>query len=43
MGTLGLTAYILVWPALVAVVLIILVKAFLSDWITARREGRRII
>lgn len=43
MSTLGLTTYVLVWPALVAVVLGVLIKAFCADWLTARREGRRMI
>ncbi|MEG2314113.1 MULTISPECIES: putative transporter small subunit [Brevundimonas] len=43
MGTFGLTTYVLIWPALVAIVLAVLVKAFFADWLTARREGRRMI
>lgn len=43
MGTFGLTAYVLIWPALVAIVLAVLVKAFFADWLEARREGRSII
>lgn len=43
MGIFGLTAYVLIWPALVAVVLGVLTKAFFADWLEARREGRPII
>ncbi|WP_409020343.1 putative transporter small subunit [Brevundimonas vesicularis] len=43
MGTLALTTYVLIWPALVAIVLAVLAKAFFADWIEARREGRPMI
>ncbi|MFW6639933.1 putative transporter small subunit [Nocardiopsis algeriensis] len=43
MGTLALTAYVLVWPAIVAAVLFFLVRGFVKDWREAREEGRPII
>ncbi len=43
MSTLVLSAYVLVWPAIVAVVLFFLVRGFLKDWRQAREEGRPII
>lgn len=43
MGTFALTTYVLIWPALVAIVLGVLIKAFFTDWITARREGRSMV
>lgn len=39
----GLTLYVLIWPAIVAVVLFVLSKAFLSEWRQARRDGEDII
>lgn len=43
MGTLALTAYVLVWPVIVAGVLTFLVRGFFKDWREARSEGRPII
>ncbi|MGO1971486.1 MAG: putative transporter small subunit [Propionibacteriaceae bacterium] len=43
MTTILLTAYILVWPVLVAIVLFVIGRAFLGEWREARREGRSII
>lgn len=43
MTTLALTAYVLVWPAIVAVVLFFLVRGFVKDWREARKEGRPLI
>lgn len=43
METFLLTAYVLTWPVLVAIVLFVISRAFLREWAEARREGRRII
>ncbi|WP_285730230.1 putative transporter small subunit [Nocardiopsis sp. ATB16-24] len=43
MTTLTLTAYVLVWPAIVAAVLFFIARGFLKEWREARQEGRRII
>ncbi|MEE6281393.1 putative transporter small subunit [Georgenia sunbinii] len=43
MTTFFLTLYVLVWPVIVAGVLIFISRGFLKDWREARREGRRII
>lgn len=43
MTTLALTAYVLVWPAIVALVLAFLVRGFVKDWREARKEGRPLI
>lgn len=43
METFLLTAYVLMWPALVAIVLFVITRAFLREWVKARREGRQII
>ena len=43
MGTTALTLYVLMWPVIVAAVLLVLSRAFLSDWREARKEGRDII
>ena len=38
-----LTTYVLIWPLIVAVVLFVLVRAFMKEWRKARRAGRSII
>lgn len=38
-----LTFYVLVWPAVVAAVLLFITRGFVRDWREARREGRSII
>jgi len=38
-----LTGYVLVWPVIVAVVLVVLCRGFVAEWRAARREGRRVI
>lgn len=38
-----LSAYVLIWPVLVAVILGIIVKGFVSDWMAARRDQRDLI
>lgn len=43
METLALTAYVLVWPVIVAGVLFFLMRGFIRDWRRARKEGRTII
>jgi hypothetical protein len=41
--TLALSAYILMWPAIVAVVLFVISRAFFREWAEARRNGKSII
>ncbi len=43
MTTLSLTIYLLMWPVLVGIVLVVVSKAFISEWRLARREGRPLI
>ncbi len=43
MTNLALSFYILVWPMIVAIVLGVLVRAFVSELRAARREGRPLI
>ncbi|WP_210768444.1 putative transporter small subunit [Occultella glacieicola] len=43
MSTIALTVYVLIWPAVVAVVLYVIGRAFFTEWLEARREGRDII
>ncbi|WP_413451659.1 putative transporter small subunit [Georgenia phoenicis] len=38
-----LTAYVLVWPAVVAAVLFFIARGFFRDWREAKEEGRPII
>lgn len=38
-----ITIYMLVWPVIVAGVLVVLVRAFFKDWRQSRSEGRDII
>ncbi|HEX8781605.1 MAG TPA: putative transporter small subunit [Nocardioides sp.] len=42
-GSLALTLYVLVWPAIVAVVLAVILTAFLKEWAGARKEGRDLV
>lgn len=39
----ALTVYILIWPVIVAVVLVIICVAFYKEWRSAKDEGRDII
>ena len=39
----ALTLYILIWPAIVAVVLTVICVSFYEEWRAAKDEGRRII
>lgn len=43
MTTLWLTFYILIWPAISAVVLFVIVRGFFRDLREARRAGRDIV
>ncbi|WP_239456549.1 putative transporter small subunit [Nocardioides solisilvae] len=43
MSTTALTLYVLVWPVVVGVVLLVLSRAFVAEWLEARREGRDLI
>ena len=43
MSTLALTAYVLIWPVIVAFVLYFLGRGFVKDWLQARKDGRSII
>ncbi|MGO1440822.1 MAG: putative transporter small subunit [Brevibacterium yomogidense] len=38
-GIVALTAYTLVWPVLVAIVMIVIGRAFVQEWKEARDEG----
>lgn len=39
----ALTLYVLIWPAIVALVLAVICMAFYKEWRAAKDEGRRII
>lgn len=43
MSTVLLTVYVLMWPALVAVVLYVISRGFFREWISARRKGDDLI
>ena len=43
MTTAALTFYVLMWPAIVAVVLFVISRGFVKEWLTSRREGRDLI
>lgn len=43
MTTFALSAYVLMWPAIVAVVLFVISRAFVREWAEARRDGRPLI
>jgi len=43
MNTTLLTLYVLVWPAVVAVVLFVIAGGFFREWRAARKEGRDLI
>ena len=38
-----LTIYFLIWPVIVAGVLVYIARGFIADWRVARREGRRLV
>lgn len=41
--SLVLTAYVLIWPVIVAAVLFVISRAFISEWLQSRKEGRRMV
>lgn len=43
MSTLALTIYVLMWPVLVAVVMAVIGRGFLREWLDARRRGDDLI
>lgn len=43
MTTTALTFYVLMWPAIVAVVMFVIARGFIREWLTSRREGRDLI
>ena len=43
MASFWLTVYVLIWPVIVAGVLLHICRAFISDWVQARRDGHDII
>lgn len=43
MKTTLLSLYVLVWPALVAVVLVVISRGFIKEWLDARRSGRDLV
>lgn len=43
MSTVALTAYVLMWPLIVAGVLFVVCRGFIAEFIKARKEGRPIV
>ncbi|MEU8705794.1 putative transporter small subunit [Streptomyces sp. NPDC048565] len=43
MTTVALTAYVLMWPVIVAGVLFVISRAFFREWAEARRSGKDMI
>ncbi|MGC0363104.1 hypothetical protein ABH922_001088 [Rhodococcus sp. 27YEA15] len=43
MSTAMLTVYVLIWPVLVAVILGVISRGFVKDWLTARRNGEDLV
>ncbi|HET8992196.1 MAG TPA: putative transporter small subunit [Rhodococcus sp. (in: high G+C Gram-positive bacteria)] len=43
MSTIALTIYVLIWPVLVALVLFVLGRGFIKEWLEARRNGEDLI
>ena len=43
MITVALTAYVLAWPILVAIVMFVIARGFLREWLTSRRNGEDLI
>jgi hypothetical protein len=41
--TVALTAYVLAWPILVAIVMFVIARGFLREWLTSRRNGEDLI
>ncbi|MGN5240406.1 MULTISPECIES: putative transporter small subunit [unclassified Rhodococcus (in: high G+C Gram-positive bacteria)] len=43
MSTVALTIYVLIWPVLVALVLLVLGRGFTKEWLEARRNGEDLV
>ncbi len=43
MTTIALTAYVLVWPVLVAIVMFVIARGFLREWLESRRSGEDLV
>ncbi|WP_293696848.1 putative transporter small subunit [uncultured Agrococcus sp.] len=43
METILLTAYVLMWPVLVAGVIVVIARGFFRDWRKARKNGKSLI
>lgn len=43
MSTVALTAYVLVWPVLVAIVMAVIARGFIREWLTSRRNGQDLV
>lgn len=43
MSIAALTVYVLVWPVIVAAILVVICIGFYKEWRSAKNEGRRII
>ncbi|WP_212732690.1 putative transporter small subunit [Streptomyces oceani] len=43
MSSFALSAYILMWPVIVAIVLFVISRAFFREWAEARRNGEGMI
>lgn len=39
----ALSVYVLMWPVIVAVVLFVISRGFLREWLDARRDGQDMI
>jgi hypothetical protein len=42
-STIVLTAYVLAWPVLVAIVMFVIGRGFLREWMASRRAGKDLI
>jgi hypothetical protein len=42
-NTIALTTYVLAWPVLVAIVMFVIARGFLREWLTSRRSGTDLI
>lgn len=43
MNTIALTAYVLVWPVLVAIVMAVIANGFVREWLASRRSGKDLV
>jgi hypothetical protein len=43
MSTLGLTAYVLIWPVLATIVLVVLCVGLVRDLRAAKRQGKELV